>query len=181
MQQRMTFETYDVRGNNPRAGERASLQNAVLTAVRYADNPEGWLTLFGKTGVGKTHLAIAIANTQMDKGNPAFFAFVPEILDYFRYTFDPRNRVTMESILEEIKSTPLLILDDLGQEHNSPWAEEKLYQIFVHRHNNRLPTVITSMVDFTEQTGPIGSRIQDATLGQIVRIDAPDYRIRAPR
>ena len=153
MQRRMTFETFDVRGNNPRAGEQSSLQDAVLTAVRYAENPDGWLTLFGRTGVGKTHLAIAIANTQIDKGNPAFFAFVPEILDYFRYTFDPRNRVTMESILEEIKGTPLLILDDLGQEHNSPWAEEKLYQIFVHRHNNRLPTVITSMVDFTEQTG----------------------------
>ena len=66
MQRSMTFETFDVRGNNPRAGEQASLQNAVLAAVRYADNPKGWLTLFGNTGVGKTHLAIAIANTQID-------------------------------------------------------------------------------------------------------------------
>ena len=77
MQRSMTFETFDVRGNNPRAGEQASLQNAVLAAVRYADNPDGWLTLFGNTGVGKTHLAVAIANTQMGLGNPVFFAFVP--------------------------------------------------------------------------------------------------------
>lgn len=180
MQRSMTFETFDVRGNNPRAGEQASLQNAALAAVRYADNPAGWLTLFGNTGVGKTHLAVAIANARMDLGSPVFFAFVPELLDYFRYTFDPHSRVTMESILEEVKSAPLLILDDLGQEHNSPWAEEKLYQIFVHRHNNRLPTVITSMLDFSEQSGPIGSRIRDASLGQLVRIDAPDYRIKAP-
>ncbi|MYC08276.1 MAG: AAA family ATPase [Chloroflexi bacterium] len=177
----MTFETFDVRGNNPRAGEQASLQNAALAAVRYADNPQGWLTLFGPTGVGKTHLAVAIANTQLELGNTVFFAFVPELLDYFRYTFDPRNRVSMESILEDVKNAPLLILDDLGQEHNSPWAEEKLYQIFVHRHNHRLPTVITGMLDFTEQTGPIASRIRDATLGRLVRIDAPDYRIREPR
>ncbi len=177
----MTFETFDVRGNNPRAGEQASLQNALLAAVKYANNPVGWLTLFGSTGVGKTHLAVAVANAQMDEDNPVFFAFVPELLDYFRYTFDPQSRVTMESILEEVKSAPLLILDDLGQEHNSPWAEEKLYQIFVHRHNNRLPTVITSMLDFTEQSGPIASRIRDASLGQLIRIDAPDYRIRMPR
>ena len=177
----MTFETFDVRGNNPRAGEQASLQNAALAAVRYADNPQGWLTLFGPTGVGKTHLAVAIANTQLELGNSVFFAFVPELLDYFRYTFDPRNGVSMESILEDVKNTPLLILDDLGQEHNSPWAEEKLYQIFVHRHNHRLPTVITGMLDFTEQTGPIASRIRDGTLGRLVRIDAPDYRIRTPR
>jgi len=177
----MSFETFDVRGNNPRASEQASLQDAVLAAVRYADHPSGWLALFGKTGVGKTHLAVAIANAQMEIGNSAFFAFVPELLDYFRFTFDPQSRVTMESILEEVKTTPLLILDDLGQEHNSPWAEEKLYQIFVHRHNYRLPTVITSMEDIMAQSGPIGSRIRDASLGQLVHIDAPDYRIRVPR
>ena len=179
----MTFETFDVRGNNPRASEQASLQNAVLTAVRFADNPSGWLTLFGSTGVGKTHLAVSIANTQIELGQPVFFAFVPELLDYFRYTFDPQSRVTMESILEEVKNTPLLILDDLGQEHNSPWAEEKLYQIFVHRHNNRLPTVITSMQNLADpaQSGPIASRIRDAALGKLIRIDAPDYRIKAPR
>ena len=181
MQRSMTFETFDVRGNNPRAGEQASLQNAVLAAVRYADNPQGWLTLFGNTGVGKTHLAIAIANTQIEIGNTVFFAFIPELLDYFRYTFDPQSRVRMESILEEVKNASLLILDDLGKEHNSPWAEEKLYQIFVHRHNNRLPTVITSMLDFSQQSGPVGSRIRDASLGQLVNIDSPDYRIRAPR
>ena len=177
----MTFDTFDVRGNNPHAGEQASLRDALLAASRYVDNPNGWLTLFGKTGAGKTHLAVAIANTQIDLGSSVFFAFVPELLDYFRYTFAPQSRVTMESILEEVKAAPLLILDDLGREHNSPWAEEKLYQIFVHRHNYRLPTVITSMEDFAEQSGPIGSRIRDATLGQLVRIDAPDYRIRAPR
>ena len=181
IQRDMTFETFDVRGNNPRAGEQASLQHAVLTAVRYANNPTGWLTLFGNTGVGKTHLAVAIANTQISLGATVFFAFIPELLDYFRYTFAPQSRITMESILEEVKTAPLLILDDLGQEHNSPWAEEKLYQIFVHRHNYRLPTVITSMEDLAEQSGPIGSRIRDAALGQLIRIDAPDYRVRVSR
>ncbi len=184
MRRNMTFETFDVRGNNPRASEQASLQHALLDAVKYANNPNGWLTLFGATGVGKTHLAVAIANTQMDGGNPVFFAFVPELLDYLRAAFAPNSRLRYDNIFDEVKNTPLLILDDFGQEHTSPWAEEKLYQIIVHRHNNRLPTVITSMQDFTESDfggSPFVSRIRDTSTGQLIRIHAPDYRIKQPR
>lgn len=178
MLRRMTFETYDVRGNNPRAEQEASMKNAALATTTYAGNPNGWLTLFGETGVGKTHLAVAIANDYIRRGGSVFFAFVPELLDYLRATFMPDSRIRYDSIFDEVKNTPLLILDDLGEEHTSPWSKEKLYQIIVHRHNSRLPTVITSKEDFTQQTSPIASRIRDPFVGQIIRIDAPDYRLR---
>jgi len=176
MLQRMTFELFDSRGNNPSAEQRASLDNAMRVARNYAADPDGWLTIIGETGVGKTHLAVAIAVEQLKRGRPVFYAFVPELLDYLRYTFSPEAKVTYDNIFDEIKNAPLLILDDLGQEHSSPWANEKLYQIVVHRHNARLPTVITSMIDFTKERGPIGSRVQDPSVGQLVRMDAPDYR-----
>jgi DNA replication protein DnaC len=175
---RMGFEAFDVRGNNSSASQRASLESALQAAKNFAADPHGWLTLFGETGAGKTHLAVAIAAEQMSRGNPVFFAFVPELLDYLRYTFTPDSRVTYDRVFDEIKNTPLLILDDLGREQSSPWAEEKLYQIVVHRHNTRLPTVITSVLEFTEQTGPTSSRIRDPVVGQLVRVDAPDYRIK---
>ena len=178
MLRRMTFETFDARGNNPNPSQRASLEGAHQAAKNFAADPDGWLTLFGETGVGKTHLAVAIAVERMKSERPVFFAFVPELLDYLRYTFTPESRVTYDRVFDEVKNTPLLILDDIGQEHSSPWAEEKLYQIIVHRHNARLPSVITSTLDFAEQTGPISSRVRDPYVGQLVRIDAPDYRIK---
>lgn len=181
MMSRMTFDTFNVRGNNPSEGQRASLEAAYQAAQNFADDPDGWLTLFGNTGVGKTHLAVAIAGERRKQGHAAFFAFVPELLDYLRYTFSPESRVTYDRIFDEVKNTPLLILDDLGQEHGSPWADEKLYQIIVHRHNTRLPTVVTSMLDFADHTGPIGSRVRDPSVGQLIRIDTPDFRIRARR
>ncbi len=178
MLRRMTFETFDARGNNSSAEQRASLEAALQAAKNFAADPDGWLTLFGETGVGKTHLAVAIANERLKAGQPVFFAFVPELLDYLRYTFTPDSRITYDRVFDEVKNTPLLILDDLGQEHGSPWASEKLYQLVVHRHNARLPTVITTIMDFTEIRGPIGSRVQDPSVGQLVRIDASDYRIK---
>ena len=181
MLSRMTFETFNVRGNDPSTGQRASLEAAYKAAKNFADDPDGWLTFFGNTGVGKTHLAVAIAGERRKQGHAAFFAFVPELLDYLRYTFSPESRVSYDHIFDEVKNTSLLILDDLGQEHSSPWAYEKLYQIIVHRHNTRLPTVLTSMLDFSDESGPIGSRVRDPSVGQLIRMDTPDFRIRARR
>ena len=176
MLERMTLETFDVRGNNPRADQRASLEAAYQAAKNFAVDPHGWLTLFGGTGAGKTHLAVAIAGEQLKKGQPVFFAFVPKLLDYLRYTYSPDSRVTYDRLFDEVMNTELLVLDDLGKERSNPWAVEKLYQIIVHRHNARLPTVVTSMMEFDDELDPITSRVQDPWVGQLIRMDAPDYR-----
>ena len=176
MARRMSFENFDAGPSESSAGQRASLDGALRAAQNYADEPEGWLTFFGATGVGKTHLAVAIANRQITSGKPVFYAFVPELMDYLRHAFNPNSGVAYDRLFDDVKNAPLLILDDLGQEHSTPWAAEKLYQIIVHRHNARLPTVITTTSDFTNPTGPISSRVQDPSIGVLVRIDALDYR-----
>ena len=178
MARRMTFESFDVRGNNPDAGQRMSLEYAFKLARSFAESPDGWLTLFGGTGTGKTHLAVAIAVERIGRSHPVWFAFVPDLMDYLRYTFTPESTVTYDRVFDEIRNAELLVLDDLGREQSSPWAQEKLYQIIVHRHNARLPTVITSTLDFSERAGSIASRIRDPYVGELIRMDAPDYRIK---
>jgi DNA replication protein DnaC len=173
---RMTFESFNVRGNNPSLEQRESLEHALLAAKNYAADPDGWLTFFGESGVGKTHLAVAIAGEQLKRGKKVFFAFIPDLLDYLRYTYGPQSTITYDRVFDEVKNAELLVLDDLGQESSTPWAYEKLYQIIVHRHNGRLPTVITSPRNFGDLAGPISSRIRDSWVGQLVRMDAPDYR-----
>ena len=174
----MAFESFNVRGNSPTNDQRRSLEHAHKFASTYAADPDGWLTIFGDTGVGKTHLAVAIAIERLKLGHSVFFIMVSDLLDHLRATFEPHSGVTYDQRFEEIKNTPLLILDDLGRERSSPWADEKLHQMIVHRHNTRLPTIITTMIDFTrpEEQGPIGSRIQDPSVGELIRLDAPDYR-----
>ena len=181
MLRRMTFESFDVRGNECSHEQRMSLESALASATSYARDPDGWLTLFGETGVGKTHLAVAIASARVRAGDEVFFAFVPELLDNLRSAFGPDSSAPYGQIFEQVKSAELLVLDSLGDETTSAWGQEKLYQVIVRRHNARLPTVITTREDFLGQWGNIASRVRDFSIGHMARMDANDYRIRGPR
>ena len=180
MLQRMTFENFDTLGGpGASSQQQESLDQAKHTAKSFADDPDGWLLLNGPRGCGKTHLAVAIAGEQLKHGSQVFFAFVPTLLDHLRATFSPESPVGYDELFEQINSVPLLVLDDLGSESSTAWAEEKLYQIVVHRHEARLPTVITtvSTIEELEDTkSRIASRLVDGIVVNWVPISAPNYR-----
>lgn len=178
--QGMTFDAFSVAGNRANARQRESLQAALAAASSVAGDPAGvWLVLIGTTGVGKTHLAASIWNERMRQGEPAFFAFVPELLDHLRYTFAPNSATTYDELFERVKGAELLVLDDLGAQATTPWAQEKLYQLLVHRHNARLPSVITMQSDTVLQPS-IASRLKDERFVTALEIEAPDYRDGSP-
>jgi DNA replication protein DnaC len=173
-----TFESYDLRFNLPRE-QHSDLEEAVQTARDFAANPENWLMFTGKYGVGKTHLAAAIANYRIENGYPAMFVVVPDLLDHLRATFSPDSRMSFDQRFEEVRSTRLLILDDLGTESATPWAREKLFQILNHRYAARLPTVITTSVAADDLDARIRTRVLDQTLCEIVHMNVPPYRSEA--
>ena len=179
MLRQMTFDTFNPSGNGAAAAQQDNLRTALTAASAFASDPEGWLLLTGPNGCGKTHLAVAIAGERIEQGATVFFAIVPDLLDHLRATFSPGSPVEYDQLFEQVRSVPLLVLDDLGAESSTPWAQEKLYRLMVHRHNNRLPTVITTnhMMDEIEEVQPrLASRLKDVTLVNWMPITAPDYR-----
>jgi DNA replication protein DnaC len=152
-----------------------SLQKALKVAHSYAEKPKGWLVLMGGYGSGKTHLAAAIANYRARLGDPPLFVMVPDLLDHLRATFSPNSSVAFDRRFDEIRTAPLLILDDLGTQSMTPWVKEKLYQLFNYRYNAELPTVITTSDSLDEMDPRIRSRLLDGKLVSIYAITPPGY------
>lgn len=153
-------------------------QNAYNRARDFADHPEGWLVLLGSFGTGKTHLAAAIGNRRLELGEPAVFVVAPDLLDHLRSTFSPASEIPFDDLFESVRNAPLLILDDLGSQTTTPWAEEKLFQILNNRSMLKLPTVLTSNQPLGEMHGGdrLASRIADPELSIVVSIAGPDLR-----
>jgi len=177
----MTFGRFSLRQDELPPEERANLKRAFDICRGYADQPEGWLVLTGHYGCGKTHLAAAIANARVTVGQPALFVVVPDLLDHLRATFSPTSQVRFDKRFEEVRTTPLLILDDLGTENASPWAQEKLFQVLNYRYNARLATVITTAQTIDEVDPRIRTRMLDLERCAVFEILAPSYRGAAQR
>lgn len=171
-----TFENFLAEGVSPDPHIRATVRAAYERCKAFAEKPENWLLLIGTYGCGKTHLAAAIANQSLTHGLPALFLNTPDLLDFLRETFAPKAETTYNDRFEEVRTAPLLILDDLGTESPTPWAVEKLYQLLNYRYNAHLPTVITTNRRIEDLEGRVASRLSDAEIVTTLNVLAPDFR-----
>lgn len=163
---RLTFESVIRRGRSADANDQRRFQRCVDSAETFTKDPHGWLVLVGASGCGKTHIAAAIANRCIAQGIPALFVVVPDLLDHLRAAYRPGAEVGYDQLFEQVRNAPVLVLDDLGTQSSTPWAQEKLFQIINHRFNARLPTVVTTNVALSKFDDRLRTRLGDPSLSQ---------------
>jgi DNA replication protein DnaC len=165
-----SFENYDF--------TMPGVAQAYRVAYKYAIKPKGWLVLTGPNGCGKTHLAVAIVKERLALGERVLFQTVPDLLDYLRSAFNPKAEEVYDQLFARLREIDLLVLDDLGAEQSTSWANEKLFQLLNHRYNAMLPTVITSNRLYLEGIDErIKSRLHDRELVNLMVMDeVEDYR-----
>ena len=172
-----TFNKFSPRHNEKlSAPEQKSLDKAIKAAIIFAENPKGGILFVGKYRTGKTHLAAGIGNYRAGLGENPIFTSVPDLLDYLRATFSPKSTISYDKIFTQVRTANLLILDDLNTKNTTPWAREKLFQIFNYRYERELPTVITATPPIEDIDAHILSRLLDERICNIIEITVPPYR-----
>ncbi len=173
----LTFDELSFRRGELNPREQKRLTYAAERAKEFADDPHDWLVFRGPYGVGKTHLAAAIANQVARRGMSVMFVVVADLLDYLRATFETGSGISYDQRFNEVRRAWLLVLDDVGAQHSTSWVQEKLFQILNYRYVGSLPTVLTVSEDSWQDLHPrLRSRLHDGSICTLLDLDIPSYR-----
>lgn len=137
------------------------------------------LLLRGGTGLGKTHLSLAIANVVINKGMSVIYATAPDILsklerEHFSYRYGEQ-----EDTFQTLLSCDLLILDDLGTEFVSAFTTSCVYNLFNSRILSGKPIIISTNLQIDELIGAYSQRFVSRLIGACDRLDFIGEDIRA--
>lgn len=142
--------------------------------------PAGWMIIQGGNGSGKTHCLQAI-KTSLD-GLAAFIS-----VDRFQQKlFAAKDEEgAVQELIQNLSTIPILLLDDWGLEHNSPWTTNTLASIINRRYMyaEEFPTVVTFNMpigDLLRTPDParrrIISRLIDSEKSTVYLLRQSDYR-----
>lgn len=118
------------------------------------------LILTGVAGTGKTGLAVAAAHElHFTHRQSIAFAFVPGLVRGLMPTLDEGTRAEGEAMFRLAKRLDVTVLDDLGAEQATDYAERVVLEVLDERRQRRLPTILTSNVDPAAMPEALGPRL----------------------
>lgn len=162
------FEDFDLElypatknGESPREA-MSYVFNSCIEYAKSFDLDSVSLYFYGRTGLGKTHLSLAIANEAVKKGYNVIYGSVINFLNKMEKEKFGRADTDTEKILIE---ADLLILDDLGAEFTTAYTVSAIYNILNSRICRGVPTIISSNLDLNEIKGRYPESIASRIVG----------------
>lgn len=165
-----TFENFDLgfysdEKNKEGVSPREKMTTLLKTCREFAENfPEGKNLLFtGSSGLGKTHLSLAIANVVLKKGHSVIYGSAQNLINEVnREAFD-RSGSTEK--IDSLNSCDLLILDDLGTEFSTQLSTSTVYNIINTRLMKGLSTIISTNLDIRQINDTYSERVASRIIG----------------
>ena len=168
-----TFERFDTRyypekamdnGISPREKAQRIFESCRNYAQKFNSHSPN-LMFMGGTGVGKTHLSLAIANVAINKGFSVIYGTSQNILsDLQNENFGRTDNLTYEEY--DVLHADLLIIDDLGTEFSNKFTEACIYNIINTRILQRKPTIISTNYDHEDFEREYNQRVLSRIAGE---------------
>lgn len=129
--------------------ERLPVFEKLLAFVEQYPAIRKGLYLYGDFGVGKSFMVAALAHDLSEKRGVS-----STLLHYPSFVIDAKNAISdgnVKTLVDEIKLSEVLILDDIGAEQSTAWVRDEILQVILqYRMQENLPTFFTSNFNFEE-------------------------------
>jgi len=175
-----------ITGRNGTINWTGKTKDAVQVCVQYAMKPEGAILLMGKTGRGKTHVAIAIMRDVVIKGGKARFVSCLDLMNSLRAVYRARNDDDEDSSEQEVLSRigrGLVVLDDLGATRVTPMVRDSLTLIVDRCERRGQPLVVTTNLTIPEIGEKFDERLASRLVGlckspeRVITLEGIDHRL----
>lgn len=123
------------------------------------------LLLQGATGLGKTHLCLAIARGVTEAGFGVVYGSVQPLIRRLEAEHFGREQGDSEN---QLISCDLLVLDDLGMEFDTPFSRACLYNVLNARLLEGRPTVVSTNLSINALKERYGDQIASRISGGFV-------------
>ena len=162
------YPNVNINGENPYE-EMASVYNNCKKYAKNFTTDSASLYFYGRTGLGKTHLSLAIANEALKKGYNVLYGSVITFLNKIeREKFGRTESFETEDVLI---NADLLILDDLGAEFSTPFIVSALYNIINSRIARNVPTIISSNLNLEELKARYPESVASRIIGTFTPVE----------
>ncbi len=161
------FENFDLKyysekGDNPRRRMTAILKLCKEYVMTFNPEKSGNLLFMGASGLGKTHLTLAIVSGVIEKGYTVVYGPCENLFSLIeKEKFTGENKGSYDEMI----NCDLLVLDDLGAEMSTSFSKAALYNLINTRMLSKKPTIINTNLTIKEIEERYTARVASRLIG----------------